>query len=113
VVNCGVDLGWFVSGIRQKIAREHVHEKDKRDVEQYQPPWSLQLLPRLSQDQLFQFRADRILACRHVPAYLQDIRFAAYLAVFDILLPHASGRIHTGFIPLATSCALKAGCHDR
>lgn len=60
---------------------------------------------------LFQFRADRILACRRVPAHLKDIRLAAYLAVFNILLSHAGGGVHPGFIPLAASCALKARCH--
>ena len=61
---------------------------------------------------LFQLGADHILACRHVPAHFQDVGFAAYLAVFDILLSHSRGRIHAGFIPLATSRALKSRCHD-
>src|SRR5689334_16443128 len=57
---------------------------------------------------LFQLGADRILACRHVPAHLQDVWFAAYLAILNILLSHAGGRVYAGFVPLATSCALKS-----
>lgn len=64
------------------------------------------------QDQLFQLRADRIFARRHVPAYLQNIRFAANLAVFDVLLSHAGRRVHAGFIPFAASGTLKARGHD-
>ena len=62
--------------------------------------------------QLFQLCADHVLACRHVPAHLQDVWFAAYLAILNILLSHAGGRVYAGFVPLATSCALKSRCHD-
>jgi len=62
--------------------------------------------------QLFQLCADHVLACRHVPAHLQDVGLAAYLAILNIPLSHSSGRIYAGFVPLATSCVLKSRCHD-
>jgi len=87
------------------------YKKDKRYVNctnRLAPSSSFLVLP---QNQLFQLRADRILARGDVPAYLQHIRLAAHLAVFDILLSHAGGRVHAGFIPLPASCALKARRH--
>jgi hypothetical protein len=44
---------------------------------------------------------------------MEHIGLAAHLAIFDIALPHSSGRIYAGFIPLTAACALKARLHDR
>jgi len=63
--------------------------------------------------QLFQLRADRVSARGLVPACVQDIRFAADLTVFNILLPRSRRRIYAGFIPFTTSGALIACVHDR
>jgi hypothetical protein len=42
---------------------------------------------------------------------MQNIRLAAHLAVFNVRLLPARGRIHRRFIPLPASRALEAGRH--
>jgi hypothetical protein len=44
---------------------------------------------------------------------VQNVWFAANLAIFHILLARSSGSINGSFIPLATSSALKSCGHDR
>ena len=61
----------------------------------------------------FQFRRDRVFACRHVPGDTQDVGFAADLAVFDIALRTAGGLVHRGFVPLTTAGALESWGHPR
>jgi len=96
----------------QKITRNTFKVKDKRDLNHLNRFASIYILLDRVRIKLFQFGADHIFACRHVPAHLQDVRLAAYLAIFDILLPDSCGRIYAGFIPFATACALKSRCHD-
>lgn len=57
---------------------------------------------------LFDFSLNGVLSCGHVPAHLQDVGFAADLAVFNIALPHAGRDVDGSLIPLSTSGTLKA-----
>ena len=42
------------------------------------------------------------------PAYVEDVRLAADLTVFDVALAAAGGFIDSGVVPFAAACALKS-----
>jgi hypothetical protein len=60
---------------------------------------------------LFQFRRNHKLLLGRVVFDAKQVRFAAYLAVFDIRLPAASRLIHRRLVALAAACALESGLH--
>ena len=60
--------------------------------------------------QSFQLSANGEFPGRAVPSNVEDIRLAANLAIFHVLLRPAGGRLHRSFIPLSASGALKSRC---
>jgi hypothetical protein len=60
---------------------------------------------------LLQLRGDEELLDFVIPRHAQDIRFAADLAVFHVLLTPSGGRVYVRSIPLTTACTLEASYH--
>ena len=61
---------------------------------------------------LFQLRADDVLTRTAGPRDFQHVGFAANLAVFNVALLAAGGRINRRFIPLAAAGTLESGLHE-
>ncbi len=59
-----------------------------------------------------QFGSDEELLRRSVILDLQNVWFAAHLAIFHVALAAAGSRVHGGGVPLAATCALEAGFHS-
>ena len=69
---------------------------------------ALRFLPEMAVPSAFKFCFNSIRFFPWVPGDLQDIGLAAYLAIFDVVLPAACRRIYAGFVPLPAACTLKA-----
>jgi hypothetical protein len=56
----------------------------------------------------FELGADGVVGCGEVPLDVEEVGFAADLAVFDVLLAAACGFVDDGVVPLSATSALEA-----
>jgi len=63
-------------------------------------------------EKLLELGGNCVLAGPGVPVDVQDVRLATDLAVLNVALARAAGRIDLGFVPLTAARALKSGQHS-